>query len=213
MSARRIETAPPDGSRGKLLEAVTSSVREKGYAATSVGEICAKAGVSKGAFFHHFPSKEALAVAAADRWAERSDAFFATAPYHKLKDPLERVLGYIDFRKSLLRGPISEFSCLAGTMIQEIYDTHPDIRRACDASISGHAATLEADIAAAMKHYRLRASWTAASLALHTQVILQGAFLMAKAKDDAAVAEASVDHLRCYIELLFDRSKTRGAKS
>src|ERR1700748_498208 len=114
MRSRSAVSAPQDGSRGKLLEAVTSSVREKGYAATSVGEICARAGVSKGAFFHHFPSKEALAVSAADRWPEMSDAFFASAPYHKLKDPLERVLGYIDFRRSLLRGPISEFTCLAG---------------------------------------------------------------------------------------------------
>ncbi len=49
------------------------------------------------------------------------------------------------------------------------------------------AAKVAADIAEAMKRYRIRAPWTAESLALHTQAVLQGAFIMAKAKDSAAM--------------------------
>jgi len=113
------------------------------------------------------------------------------------------VLGYLDFRKAILKGEIAEFSCLVGTMLQETYATHPDIRAACAASICGHAATLEADIAAAMKRYRVRGRISAASLALHTQAVLQGAFILAKAKGEVAVAAASIDHLRRYIEFLF----------
>jgi TetR/AcrR family transcriptional repressor of nem operon len=44
---------------------------------------------------------------------------------------------------------------------------------------------------------------TARSLALHTQAVLQGAFILAKAKGDAAVAAESIDHLRRYLVLLF----------
>jgi len=58
-----------------------------------------------------------------------------------------------------------------------------------------------------MKRYRIRAPWTAESLALHTQAVLQGAFILAKAKakakGGAAIAAASIDHLHRYIELLF----------
>lgn len=197
------------GARSKLLDAATSTIREKGYAATSIDELCAKAGVTKGAFFHHFPSKGSLAVAAADRWSEMSNELFAAAPYHQLEDPLERVLGYLDFRKALLRGRVAEFTCLVGTMVQEIYGTHADIRRACDASIGGHAAKVQSDIAAAMKRHGIRGSWTAESLALHMQAVLQGAFVLAKAKGSAAVAESSIDHLRRYIELLFRRPTTK----
>jgi AcrR family transcriptional regulator len=109
--------------------------------------------VAKGSFFHHFKDKEALALAAADYWSEMTGAFFETAPYHKHKDPLERVLGYIDFRKSILKGALAEFTCLVGMMVQEVYASNPAIRDACDASISGHAAKVEADIAEAMKLY------------------------------------------------------------
>jgi TetR/AcrR family transcriptional regulator, transcriptional repressor for nem operon len=212
MSQQPSERSPSGGARSKLLDAAFSIIRQKGYAATSVDELCARAGVTKGAFFHHFPSKDSLAVAAVNQWSVMSAGFFAAAPYHGFDDPLERVLGYIDFRKAMLRGDVAEFTCLAGTMVQEAYETHPDIRHACDASIGGHAATVESDIADAMKRYHIRAPWTAESLALHTQAVLQGAFILAKAKGNAAVAEASIDHLRRYIELLFRRPRKRASR-
>jgi TetR/AcrR family transcriptional regulator, transcriptional repressor for nem operon len=199
-NAHQSSSAP---GRQKLLDAALVLIREKGYSSTSVDELCTEAGVTKGAFFHHFRSKDALAVAAANHWSESTGTFFETAPYHRHRDPLERVLGYLDFRKAILTGKIAEFTCLVGTMVQETYATHPDIREACEASISAHAARIEADIAAAMKRYRIRASWTAGSLALHTQAVLQGAFILAKAQGGAAVAAASIDHLRRYIRLLF----------
>jgi TetR/AcrR family transcriptional repressor of nem operon len=200
------------GARQNLLDAALALMREKGYASTSVDELCAQAGVTKGAFFHHFKSKDALAVAAANRWSELATALFETAPYHSHRDPLARVLGYLEFRKTLLKGEIANFTCFVGTMVQEVYSTKPEIRDACEASISGHAGKLEADIAEAMKRYRVRASWTAEGLALHTQAVLQGAFILAKARGNAAIAAASIDHLRRYLELLFQPSNKRDKK-
>jgi TetR/AcrR family transcriptional regulator, transcriptional repressor for nem operon len=199
-------TAKPS-ARAKLLEAAFAEIRAKGYAATTVDDLCRAAGVTKGAFFHHFKSKDDLAVAAANHWSETTGALFAAAPYHNAADPLDRVLGYVDFRKAILKGAVPEFTCLVGTMVQEAYASNPAIREACARSICGHAETLESDIAAAMEKYRIDADWTAASLALHTQAVLQGAFILAKAKGGAQVAADSVDHLRRYIELLFNRAQ------
>ena len=55
-------TANPK-TRDSLMEAAFGLVRRQGLAATRVDEICAAAGVSKGAFFHHFRSKDELAAA------------------------------------------------------------------------------------------------------------------------------------------------------
>jgi TetR/AcrR family transcriptional regulator, transcriptional repressor for nem operon len=191
------------GAREKLLDAALVLIREKGYSATSVDELCAQAGVTKGAFFHHFPSKDALAVAAANRWSEVSGALFQSAPYHKHRDPLDRVLGYLDFRKALLKGEVAEFTCLVGTMVQEVYGTHAEIREACEADLRGHIAMVAADIAAAMKLYGVREKCSAQGLAFHFTAVLQGAFILAKATGGSDVAAASIDHLRRYIELLF----------
>lgn len=190
-------------ARAKLLDAALSVIRAKGYAATSVDELCAAAGVTKGAFFHHFKSKDALGVAAADHWSEVTGTLFAKASYHDLADPLDRVLAYVDFRRALLQGGLPDFTCLVGTMVQETYETAPTIRAACERSITSHAETLEADIEAAMCARNLTSGWSAKSLALHTQAVIQGAFILAKATGDAAIAADNIAHLRRYIEMLF----------
>jgi TetR/AcrR family transcriptional regulator, transcriptional repressor for nem operon len=190
-------------TRAKLFGATISTVAEKGYAATAVDEICTKAGVSKGAFFHYFPNKQALTVAAVNDWAEKCDAMYAAAPYRQLADPLDRLLGFLDFRKAMLRIPMAMTSCPVGTMIQEVFETHPDILRACEACISSQVASVESDIAAVMKLHSVRTHWTPKSLALHTHSVLQGIYILAKANGNVVVAEESIDHLRHYVELLF----------
>jgi len=200
------KAAAKTSARTKILDAAVSKIRAKGYAATTVDDLCQTAGVTKGAFFHHFATKDDLAVAAADYWSETTGALFAAAPYHDAPDPLDRVLGYIDFRKAILKGAVPEFTCLVGTMVQEAYASNPTIREACARAICGHAERLEADIAAAIKAHSIDADWTPASLALHTQAVLQGAFILAKAKGGPQVAAQSIDHLRRYIELLFNRA-------
>ncbi|AKI01097.1 transcriptional regulator, TetR family [Hoeflea sp. IMCC20628] len=207
------ETVPtPQNARDKLLTAGLAVIRSKGYSGTTVDELCTTAGVTKGAFFHHFKSKEALGVAAADYWSEFTGELFASAPYHDHPDPLDRVLGYIDFRRLLLAGELPDYSCLVGTMVQETYLTAPAIRDACHAAIAGHADTLAPDIQAAMDARGMSdAGWTAESLALHTQVVLQGAFILAKAEDSVSVAIDSVAHLKRYVTLLFSQPEEKAA--
>ena len=190
-------------AKAKLLDAALSVIRAKGYSATTVDDICQAARVTKGAFFHHFSSKEDLAVAAAGHFAAMADRVFSAAPYRELPDPVDRLLGYVDFRKAILQGTLPEFTCLLGTMVQEAYDTHPPIREACERCISEHAATLESDIAEAMRRHGIKTEWSSESLALYTQAVIQGAFILAKAKHGPEVAAACLDHLRRYLEMLF----------
>ncbi len=198
-----VKTDATPNARSKLLDAALVLIRTKGFSATTVDDLCGAAGVTKGAFFHHFKSKEELGVAAADYWSEVTGELFANAAYHKHSDPLERILGYLDFRKALLQGELPEFTCLVGTLVQETYDSAPAIREACGQCMVSHAATLEADIEAAIQQRGLSPDWTAKSLALQTQVVLQGAFVLAKATGSSVVAEEGINHLRRYIELLF----------
>jgi len=95
----------------------------------------------------------------------------------------------------MLRGDVAEFTCLAGTMVQEVYRTHPDIRDACDASIGGSAAHVESDIADAMKRYHTpRAMDMPRASRCTRKPCCRAAFILAKAKGNAAVVEASIDH-------------------
>lgn len=196
----------PVTARDKLLEAAVKLIRRHGFSATSVDQLCAEAGVTKGAFFHHFASKEALGVAAAEYWSSSTGAFFAGAPFHRAARAIDRVLGYIDLRIALVDGPVESFSCVAGTMLQEVFLSSATIRAACGASIAGNAAALEEDLAEAITDARLTGV-SAASLAVHVQTVIQGSFIIAKSQGPHGAAEtarAALGHLRRYFVLLFN---------
>lgn len=199
-------------SKTKLLDAALHVIRAKGYAATTVDDICQAAGVTKGSFFHHFKSKDELALAAAGHFSAMAEGLFAAAPYHEAQDPLERLLGYVDFRASILGGELPEYTCLLGTMVQETYATHPDIRAACDRGMSSHVAELTRDIEAAKQRYAPDAAWSAESVGYFIQSVLQGAFIFAKAKQNPEVARESLAHLRRYLGVLFSQPRNTNRK-
>jgi TetR/AcrR family transcriptional repressor of nem operon len=131
---------------------------------------------------------------------------FDMLPHTKLEDPLDRLLGHIDFRFSLLHGPVDGFTCFVGTMVQDAYATSEPIRLACEASIAAYCEALAPDIEAAMQAYGAPAGMSALDLARHIQSVLQGGFVLAKTTNDPAIARESVAHLTRYVRMLFGRT-------
>lgn len=192
--------AETGSSRTRLLDAALRVFRERGYTATTVEDLCRAAGVTKGSFFHHFESKEALALAAIEHWNDATGALFAAAPYWQVEDPRERLLAYLDFRAALVRGELPEFTCLLGTLVQETFASHPALQAACGTGIEAHAQTLVPTIEAARARYAAETDWSAESLARHTQAVLQGGFVLAKALNDPQAALEAIGHLKRYVE-------------
>jgi TetR/AcrR family transcriptional repressor of nem operon len=198
----------PRESRLRLLGAALHSIRAKGYSATTVDDICREAGVTKGSFFHHFKTKDDLALAAVAHWEQMTGAFFASAPYHQAQDPVDRLLGYLDFRAAILAGELPDYTCLLGTLVQETYATHPHLRAVCEHALACHIQVLTRDVQAAKDLYAPDAAWSAVSVGYFIQAVLQGSFIFAKATQGPEIARESIEHLRRYITHLFrpDRS-------
>lgn len=198
-------TRPPRGAaRAAILAAATDLVRRKGFAATSVDDLCAAAGVTKGAFFHHFAGKDALGEALVRHWTETTAALFAAHPYATLPDPLDRVFAYLDLRRAILEQPVADFSCVAGTTVQETFATHPAIRDAAADSIRSGMEHVRPHLAEALAARPVPGA-TAHDLAAFVQVAVQGGIVLAKAVGDAAPARAAFDQVERYLRLLFDR--------
>ncbi len=66
-------------TQARILEAALKNFSESGYDAASVDDICAEAGVSKGAFYHHFPSKQAVFLALLNDWLTTVDTSLEAA--------------------------------------------------------------------------------------------------------------------------------------
>lgn len=189
-------------TRERIIEAALRVFRARGYAATSIDDLCSEAGVTKGAFFHHFKDKESLTLAAVEHWSRVTSTVFDSAPYHRLRDPRRRLLAYLDFRQVLVRGRLDEFTCLLGTLVQEVFSEHPALRAACGRGIDLHARTLVPVIEAARARYAPGADWRADDLSHFIQAVIQGSFVLAKAFRDRHVVINAVEHLKRYVELL-----------
>jgi AcrR family transcriptional regulator len=73
---RRTQAQRREGTIGALLDAAVACLAERGYAATSTAAVCGEAGVSQGALFRHFPTRQALLVATAEHVATHNVAAF-----------------------------------------------------------------------------------------------------------------------------------------
>ena len=60
-------------TRSKIIESAIKLFSTRGFNAASVDDICVEAGISKGAFYHHFKSKQALFLALLDGWLQTID--------------------------------------------------------------------------------------------------------------------------------------------
>jgi AcrR family transcriptional regulator len=85
---RRVERG--QATRGQILEVAESLFTELGYEATSIAAVLAETGVSRGAFYHHFPSKEALFETVLESVEERVAATLQKAAARE-KDPVEAI--------------------------------------------------------------------------------------------------------------------------
>jgi TetR/AcrR family transcriptional repressor of nem operon len=197
--------APPGkDAREKLLRAATLLFRRNGYVATSVDEICAEAGVTKGACFHHFDSKESLAKACLRQWEKQVVAMHENAPFQSIADPLEKLLGCIDFFTAVFENRDLLKSCLAGTTVQEVAETNPALREAAQACFLSGENLFQAllDDACNSRGVRLDTQ----SLARLWLATLQGSLLLFKASRDDSVIPNNLRHFRNYVEKLFGNS-------
>ena len=194
-----------ESARDTLLGVGTDLIRRNGYNATTVDEICTAAGVTKGAFFHHFPSKEALATECLRNWPAQVAALHRAAAYQSIADPVEKVLASIDFMSEIFANPNVHKSCLAGTTVQEVSEQNPVLRDAANACFLQGQAYFKSLLDDASQARNLTLDTT--SLAEHWMSTIQGSLLLAKASGDAAVISRNLTHFKNYLASLLKQDR------
>jgi TetR/AcrR family transcriptional regulator, transcriptional repressor for nem operon len=197
----------PATTRERILDAAQRLVLAHGFSATTVDAVLGEAAASKGAFFHHFPSKAHLGRALVERYAsadaEALDTAMAAAEA-ATDDPAEQLVellrGFEGVADSVLA---AQPNCLFVSFIYEA-----DLGGAGTDEIVTHA----------ILHWRERIldklEQAAAgrpvapgvdlpSLADQLFTVFEGSFLLARALDDPTCVRRQLAHLRHYLELLF----------
>ena len=196
-----LETPP---TKERLLDAAQELMLAKGFAATTVDEICEKAKLTKGSFFHYFESKDELGKELLERFCEegarRNEALFGQE-----SDPLKRVYHYIDAMVKHAQETATGKGCLLGTFCQELSDVSPKIREVCAKAFAAWAKRFGEELAEAKAKYAAMASFDPQSLAEHFIAIQEGSLILGKAKKDMKVVQRNLLHFKEYLKSLFKR--------
>ena len=200
-------TRDPARTREAILDAAQALILDHGFGATTVDAVVTRAGITKGAFFHHFASKADLAHSLMLRYAEMDRQHLA----HHLErarrlatDPLQQVLLLIGFYEEdfdALEGPFP--GCLFASYIYEnkLFDAgtlevvrdftlmwRAEMRKLMEAVVAAHPPSIEVDVE---------------SLADLFYALIEGSFIMTKTLADKTLLSRHAKHLRNYLELLF----------
>ena len=188
-------------TKERLLDAAHELMLSKGYAATSVEDVCKAASLTKGSFFHYFTGKEELGRQVADEFYRRAQDGFGPI-LTGIQDPLDRVQTYLNVRESLADDP-AHLRCMLGTFVQELFTTHPHLREVCASHLEHHIEWIARDLAEAKALYAPGADWDPRSVSELLQSILQGAMILSKATQDGGAVRRGVQHFRTYLQALF----------
>lgn len=121
--ARRTQAARTAATRAQLLDATIECLSELGYARTTTSEIAERAGVSRGAQLHHFPTKAELVITAVDHlFARRHEEFVAAIA--ALPAGADRAAAAIDLLWKMVSGP----TFFAWLELAVAARTDPDLR-------------------------------------------------------------------------------------
>ena len=207
-------TRDPVRTRESILDAAQALILDHGFGATTVDAVVQRAGITKGAFFHHFSSKADLARALVERYAEmdRQHLFRHLARARKLAaDPLQQVLLLIAFYEEdfdALDGPFP--GCLFASYIYEnkLFDEQTlavvrattlmwreEMGKLMEAVVAAHPPRVPVDVE---------------SLADLFYALTEGSFIMTKTLADKTLLSRHAKHLRNYLQLLFGGGQAPG---
>lgn len=208
----------PDVTRDKLLKAAFEEIYRRGFQAASLDTILARARVTKGALYHHFPDKAALGYAVVDevvkgllleRWLGPLERFTG--------DPLTALQGTLQHRAANPGPHEIELGCPLNNLAQEMSPIDERFRRAVNATFDawrdGFARALERGQAEGS----VRRDVDAGKVASFVVAAVEGSSGLAKSAQSAAMLRSNLTVLSEFLESLRpaakDRRRKRSAKS
>lgn len=165
----------------ELITVTQSLMLQRGYGGTGVDDICRQAGVSKGAFYHHFSGKEALAIAALDDFFRKSMEKLASIDVSRAPPDMQ-FLTFLD--ELATRGDsIWRAGCLMGGLSAEMAEASTGLQQHVSKLFNQIAQTLK-PMAKSFTDSLGDHSMTGASLAEHFLVVVEGAIILSRAHRD-----------------------------
>jgi len=192
-------TALQDDNRRKLLEIAAEEILENGFQATSIGDILTKSGLSKGALYHHFPSKLTLGYAVfeevfvpecANRWE----------PALNSPDPITSISALLREQVQEMTDETIRLGCPVNNLGQEMSPIDEGFRQRINREINHWRDELQAAFERGQEAGNVKETIDTKQVATFFIASMEGSIGLAKNAQDRALLESCTEGLINYLE-------------
>ena len=197
--AKRVRN--PEQSRRQLLEAAFQEIYRHGFQGARVDRMLATAGLTKGAFYHHFGSKQELGYSVVEELLHDRVEQTWVAPLREAEDPLSALQAMV--QQASGRGEqIVTLGCPVNNLAQEMSPVDEGFRARLNAIYGMWSAALEEAIGRGQQAGQVRADVNPEDMALFLLAALEGCAGMAKNAQSHVVMQRCLGVLHDYLESL-----------
>jgi TetR/AcrR family transcriptional repressor of nem operon len=197
----------PDVTRDKLLKAAFEEIYRRGFQAASLDTILAKAGVTKGALYHHFPDKASLGYAVVDevvrgllleRWGVLEPPS---------GDPVTALQRILRGRAASVTNREVELGCPLNNLAQEMSPLDQRFRRGVNATFDIWTGAVAKDLERGQADGLVRRDVDAQKIAAFVVASIEGSFGLAKGAQSATMLRSNLEVLSSFLESLRPTSR------
>ena len=194
-------------AKKQLLDASEKLMLKKGFSATTVDEICRKAKLTKGSFFHYFESKEGLGKAVLERFCCSHRNKVGAACCHLLPDddPLQRLYTHIEFAIDSSKAKSVPDGCLLGVFSQELSHTSPHMRSLCAQGFREWGKILRRDFVVVKKQCKSKKTFDVNRMVIFFLALLEGSQILAKVMRDNRIVGKNLRYFKRYLKYVLEK--------
>ena len=196
---------PPSSTRQRIIDSALYLFWLRGYTATGIAEILQRAAANSGSFYHFFKTKEELLLAVLELYLQSLHPVVVAPVSERLKDPIERVFGILEFYRGNLLATGCTYGCPIGRLALEIPEEQFRVHKRLADNFDGWTTAIQNFLEDARP--RLPRNTDLQTLSKFILTVMEGGVMQARAHRDIAPFDASVTHLRAYFEFLQAQQK------
>lgn len=196
------EPRPADATRTRLLDVAFAEIYANGYQGLRVDALLEKAGFTKGAFYHHFPSKQALGLAVIDDvLAGMADLIWGDhlAQYD---DPIEGIEASITFALGMLGERCTTLGCPINNLAQEMSGIDDAFRERLDRVFRGIITNISRALRRGQDRGVVRKDLDCEAAATFIFASVEGAIGLAKSARSSHVLDVAIGEAKRYLASL-----------
>lgn len=195
-----MKTRQADQSRSTILDAAFCEIHRKGYQAASIADILQDTGLTKGALYHHFPTKQSLGLAVVDEVIGERLGKLLFDPIRQSERPVDALLDLVSHIHKKVSPDFVLLGCPLNNLMQEMSALDPEFKSRLSGILKRWRDTIEWALVTGQKQGKIRSEVDAKATALFIVSAWEGCIGIAKNLQSDGAFKTCMKQLHGYVE-------------